>query len=168
MTTGLDERTARWSFAVTFPPLDVSSVVTPFDGRTDEEDVMLKNLMYVTVYVSDQDRALAFYTDGLGLKTRIDAPGPYGRFLTVAPGDESVEILLWPGNPGQGPAADAAEPGLVPGPVFLESDDLRKEFEELRSRGVGFVEPEPVDYPFGIRATALDPDGNRIELRQRN
>jgi hypothetical protein len=54
----------------------------------------------------------------------------------------------------------------VVGPVFLESDDLRKEFDELRSRGVGFVEPEPVDYPFGVCVTALDPDGNRIELRQ--
>ncbi|HZD67541.1 MAG TPA: VOC family protein [Actinomycetes bacterium] len=128
---------------------------------------MLKNLMYVTVYVSDQDRALAFYTEGLGLEKRVDYSGPDGRFLTVAPGDESVEIILWPGSPGQGPAVDAAEPGIVPGPVFLESDDLRKEFEELRSRGVEFVEPEPVDYPFGVRVAALDPDGNRIELRQR-
>jgi hypothetical protein len=32
---------------------------------------------------------------------------------------------------------------------------------------VEFVEPEPVDYPFGVRITALDPDGNRLELRQR-
>ena len=54
----------------------------------------------------------------------------------------------------------------VVGPVFLESDDLRKEFAVLQSRGVEFVEPEPVDYPFGVRVTALDPDGNRIELRQ--
>jgi predicted enzyme related to lactoylglutathione lyase len=55
----------------------------------------------------------------------------------------------------------------VTGPLFLRSDDLRKDFEEFRSRGVQFVEPEPVDYPFGVRITALDPDGNRLELRQR-
>jgi catechol 2,3-dioxygenase-like lactoylglutathione lyase family enzyme len=128
---------------------------------------MLKNLMYVTIYVSDQDRALAFYTEGLGLEKRIDYPGPDGRFLTVAPGNESVEILLWPGRSGQGPRVDATEPAIVPGPIFLQSDDLRREFEILRSRGVEFAEQEPVDYPFGIRATALDPDGNRIELRQR-
>jgi catechol 2,3-dioxygenase-like lactoylglutathione lyase family enzyme len=128
---------------------------------------MLKNLMYVTVYVSDQDRALAFYTENLGLEKRVDYSGPDGRFLTVAPGDESVEIILWPGNPGQGPAVDAAEPGVVPGPIFLESDDLRKEFEELQARGVQFVQREPEDYAFGVRVTALDPDGNRIELRQR-
>ncbi len=120
---------------------------------------MLKNLMFVTIYVSDQDRALAFYTDKLGLEKGFDNRAPEGRFLTVTPSDRSVQILLFPGTPGQGP-------GLVPGPVFLESDDLRKEFEVLRSRGVEFAEPEPVDYPFGVRATALDPDGNRIELRQ--
>ena len=129
---------------------------------------MFKNLMYVTVYVSDQDRALAFYTEALGLEKRVDYSGPDGRFLTVAPGDESVEIILWPGNPGQGPTLDAAEPGIVPGPIFLESDDLYKEFEVVRSRGVTFVQPEPERYPFGVRLTALDPDGNRIELRQRS
>jgi hypothetical protein len=32
---------------------------------------------------------------------------------------------------------------------------------------VEFVEPEPVDYAYGVRITALDPDGNRLELRQR-
>jgi hypothetical protein len=84
--------------------------------RTDEEDVMFKNLMYVTVYVSDQDRALAFYTEALGLEKRVDYSGPEGRFLTVAPGDESVEIILWPGNPGQRPAFNAAETGIVPVP----------------------------------------------------
>lgn len=128
---------------------------------------MLKNLMYVTVCVSDQDRALAFYAEGLGLEKRVDYSGPYGRFLTVAPGNESVEILLWPGNPGKGPAIDVAEPGGVPGPVFLESEDLVKDFEVFRSRGVTFVEDEPMPYEFGVRLTALDPDGNRIELRQR-
>jgi catechol 2,3-dioxygenase-like lactoylglutathione lyase family enzyme len=124
---------------------------------------MLKNLMFVTIYVSDQDRALAFYTDRLGLEKGADNPGPEGRFLTVAPDDKSVQIVLWPGNPAQSPAVDAAT-----GPIFLESDDLHKEFEVLRSRGVEFVQPEPEDYAFGVRVTALDPDGNRIELRQPN
>jgi hypothetical protein len=67
-----------------------------------------------------------------------------------------MEILLWPGNPAQGPV-DAAEPRVVAGPVFLRSDDLGKDFEEFRSRGVEFAEPEPVDYAYGVRITALDP-----------
>ena len=128
---------------------------------------MLKNLMFATIYVSDQDRALAFYTDRLGLEKGVDNPTPEGRFLTVAPADTSVQIVLWPGKPGQpGPSVDAAVPGILAGAIFLEADDLRKEFEVLRSRGVEFVQPEPEDYFFGVRVTALDPDGNRIELRQ--
>jgi catechol 2,3-dioxygenase-like lactoylglutathione lyase family enzyme len=130
--------------------------------------MMWKNLFYVTIYVSDQDRALAFYTEKLGLEKRDDIAGPYGRWLTVAPGDESVEIILWPGNPGQGPAVKGKEPGTVPGLVFLETDDLTKAFNVLQSRGgIRFEEPEPTPYPFGVRLTILDPDGNRIALRQR-
>ncbi|MEU5539110.1 VOC family protein [Streptomyces sp. NPDC020362] len=129
---------------------------------------MLKNLMYVTVYVTDQDRALAFYTESLGLQKRVDYPGPDGRFLTVAPGDGPVEIILWPGGTGHDPGVEGAESGIVPGPIFLESDDLTEEFKVLQSRGVKFADPEPVPYPFGVRITAFDPDGNRIELRQRS
>jgi len=51
--------------------------------------------------------------------------------------------------------------------MFIGSDDMRKDFEVLRSKGIKFTDPEPVDYAFGVRITALDPDGNRIELRQR-
>jgi catechol 2,3-dioxygenase-like lactoylglutathione lyase family enzyme len=125
---------------------------------------MLKNLMYVTIYVSDLDQALAFYTDGLGLEKHIDHPGPDGRFLTVAPRDASVEILLWPGQ--QERPVSAAESGIAPGSIFLESEDPRRDVELFRDRGVTFVEPEPIDYPFGVRITAVDTDGNRIELRQ--
>jgi catechol 2,3-dioxygenase-like lactoylglutathione lyase family enzyme len=97
------------------------------------------------------------------LEKRVDYPGPDGRFLTIGVPNSSVEIIMWPGDPGPPQAAA----GKVPGPVFLESDDLRQEFEALRARGVTFEYPEPEDCPFGVRVTALDPDGNRIELRQR-
>ena len=126
---------------------------------------MLKQIMYAVLHVSDQDRALAFYTEQLGLEKRVDFPGPDGRFLTVAPRGESVEILLWKGSPARAPDTD--DRSVVPGPIFIESDDLRKDFVRLRERGVTFDDPAPIDYPFGVRITALDPDGNRIELRQR-
>lgn len=129
---------------------------------------MLRDLMYVTLYVSDQDRALTFYTEQLGLEKRIDAKGPDGRFLTVAPEDSSVEIVLWPNASGVAPGGHLEPGAVVPGPVFIESDDLVKDFEVFRSRGVIFVEAEPTPYPFGLRLAALDPDGNRVELRQPN
>ncbi|MFB8027236.1 MULTISPECIES: VOC family protein [unclassified Streptomyces] len=123
---------------------------------------MLTNIMYVTVYVTDQDRALEFYTEGLGLEKRLDFPGPDGRFLTVGVPHSPVQIILW------SHAAAAGQPGGAgaPGPLILESEDLRKDFEIMRRRGVVFEEPEPVDYPFGVRVEAVDPDGNRVSLRQ--
>jgi catechol 2,3-dioxygenase-like lactoylglutathione lyase family enzyme len=130
------------------------------------ETMMPSNLMYATLYVTDQDEALTFYTDTLGLEKRVDYPGPEGRFLTVGVPSSPVEIILWPGAPAAPHASDGVEPGTIPGPVILESDDLTREFEALRARGVTFEEPAPVDYPFGVRITALDPDGNRISLRQ--
>lgn len=124
---------------------------------------MLTNIMYVTIYVTDQDRALEFYTAGLGLEKRIDYPGPDGRFLTVGVADSPVQIILW------SQAAAAGQPGDAkgaPGPMILESADLRKDFETMRQRGVTFEESEPEEYPFGLRIEAVDPDGNRISLRQ--
>ena len=128
---------------------------------------MLNSVMYVTLYVTDQDRALDFYVDGLGLEKRLDFPGPDGRFLTVGVPESTVEILLWAGDPAAPQTSEGVEPGVVPGPVVLESSDLRAEYELFRSRGVTFEEAEPVDYPWGVRITAFDPDGNRISLRQK-
>ncbi|WP_018353319.1 VOC family protein [Longispora albida] len=128
---------------------------------------MLTNIMYVTIYVTDQDRALRFYTEGLGLEKRIDFPGPGGRFLTVGVPGHPAQILLWPHAGAAGQPGGADRQG-APGPLILESGDLRKDVEIFRQRGVTFEDPEPVDYPFGVRIEAVDPDGNRISLRQPN
>jgi catechol 2,3-dioxygenase-like lactoylglutathione lyase family enzyme len=116
--------------------------------------------MYVTVFVSDQDAALDFYTSHFGFQKRADYNGPEGRFLTIALQDQGFEVLLWLGHPGQAQVAGGV------GTLFIESDDLRKDFAELKARGVAFAESEPEVYPFGMRVTALDPDRNPVALRQ--
>ncbi|GHE56791.1 glyoxalase [Streptomyces vinaceus] len=127
---------------------------------------MLTNIMYVTLYVTDQERSLRFYTQQLGLDKRVDYPGPDGRFLTVGVPGSPLDIILWPHAEASGVPAEP-RPGATPGPVFLESDDLRADFKVLRARGVRFDQPEPEDYGYGVRIEAVDPDGNRISLRQR-
>ena len=63
---------------------------------------MLNKVVYVSVFVKDQDRALDFYTRTLGFKKGIDNPTPDGpRFLTVALGDQDVQLVLWPGTRGR-------------------------------------------------------------------
>ncbi|WP_189963190.1 glyoxalase [Streptomyces violascens] len=89
---------------------------------------MPTNVMYVTVYVTDRDRALDFHREKLGPEKRLDFPGPGGRFLTVgAPGD-GFEFILW-SHPAS--AGRPVEPGATPGPVILESDALRADFKAL-------------------------------------
>ncbi|MFE6866458.1 VOC family protein [Kitasatospora sp. NPDC057692] len=126
---------------------------------------MLTRVMYVTVYVTDQDRALRFYTGQLGLEKRIDHPGPEGRFLTVGAPGHPFEIILWP-HPAAAGQPVGRDEVPAPGPIILESDDLLKDFEIWRERGVAFDSPAPEEYAFGIRIEAADPDGNRISLRQ--
>ncbi|MFI6167968.1 VOC family protein [Nocardia sp. NPDC051052] len=126
---------------------------------------MLTNIMYVTIYVTDQDRALAFYTEALGMEKHVDYAGPDGRFVTVGVPGSTVQIILWSHAPSAGQPV-AAPADVAPGPIILEFDDLRRDFEVLRERGVTFTQSEPEDYPFGVRVEAVDPDGNRISLRQ--
>lgn len=122
---------------------------------------MFSKIMFATLFVSDQDKALDFYASNFGFELMADNPGPEGRFLLMRYKDQGWPVLLWPGAGGQ-----AASEADRTGAIFLQSNDLRKDFAELKARGVTFLEPEPEDYTWGVRVTALDPDGNRIALRQ--
>ncbi|HEX8969695.1 MAG TPA: VOC family protein [Chloroflexota bacterium] len=123
---------------------------------------MFSRVMYTTLFVRDQGKALEFYTENFGFVKRSDFAGPEGRFLTIGFEGQDIEVVLWPGTHGQGNPSSPA-----PGPLIIESDDLRKDFETLQANGVQFVGSAPEDYPFGVRIEALDPDGNRVSLRQR-
>ena len=123
---------------------------------------MLERIVYTAVFVSDQDRALDFYTNVLGLEQRTDNPTPDGpRFLTVAVPGQDFQLVLWPGTPGE------AQPtlGRIPATYTIETADCRKAFEALKSRGVEF-ETEVLEYPWAYTAVFLDPDGNRLQLRE--
>jgi predicted enzyme related to lactoylglutathione lyase len=123
---------------------------------------MLERIFYTSVLVSDQDKALDFYTNVLGLEKRIENPLPNGpRFLTVGVKGQDFMLVLWPGTPGQ------AQPvqGRIPASVTIETEDCRKAYEELKSRGVEF-ETDVLEQPWGYVALFQDPDGNRLQLRE--
>jgi predicted enzyme related to lactoylglutathione lyase len=123
---------------------------------------MLQKIFYSSVLVGDQDRALDFYTNVLGLEKRVENPTPDGpRFLTVGVDAQDFMLVLWPGTPGQ------AQPvqGGPPPSVTIEVDDIRKTYVELKSRGVEFV-TDVLEFPWGSVAQFLDPDGNRLQIRE--
>ena len=123
---------------------------------------MLKNVFYTSVLVSDQDRALDFYTNALGMEKRVENPTPDGpRFLTVGVDGDDFQLVLWPGTPGQ------AQPvmGRPPASVTIATDDCRKTVSELKARGVEFVS-DVREFPWGYVAQFRDPDGNLLQIRE--
>jgi len=128
----------------------------------------------VSLWVHDQNEAHAFYTEKLGLETRADVSlaelGDF-RWLTVGvPGqDLDVALMAIPGAP----VFDDETAGQVralmgkgaAGTLFLATDDCRRDYEELKARGVEFSE-EPSDRPYGVDAALRDPSGNSIRLVQ--
>jgi predicted enzyme related to lactoylglutathione lyase len=127
-----------------------------------EETAMLKNVFYTSVLVSDQDRALDFYTNVLGLEKRAENPTPDGpRFLTVGVKGDEFQLVLWPGTPGQAQPAM----GRPPASITIETDDCHKTVDELKSRGVEFVS-DVLEFPWGYVAQFQDPDGNRLQVRE--
>jgi len=127
------------------------------------------------LWVQDQDEALAFYTDKVGLEVRADVTLPEMgnfRWLTVGPAgqtDVSIVLMAIPGPPVMD--ADTAEQvralmakGFA-GTIFLTTDDAQSSYEELKGRGVEFVE-QPEERPYGIDSAFRDPSGNNIRLTQ--
>jgi catechol 2,3-dioxygenase-like lactoylglutathione lyase family enzyme len=124
---------------------------------------MLTKVIYITLFVSDQDKALGFYTDVVGFEKRVDRPGVGGgRFLTVGLKGQSFEVILWPGTPGHAKETN----GYIPGACIIETSDCRKEFEALQGRGVEFETPQVIEQPAAFVAILRDPDGNRLMLRE--
>jgi catechol 2,3-dioxygenase-like lactoylglutathione lyase family enzyme len=129
----------------------------------------------IQLWVNDQDEALDFYTRKLGMEVRSDVTvaemGNF-RWLTVAPRDQDdVNIVLMPviGPPmideaTAGQVRDLMAKGLA-GTIFLTTNDCRATYEELRGRGVEFVE-QPEERPYGIDASFRDPSGNHLRLTE--
>jgi len=127
------------------------------------------------LWVHDQEEALEFWTDKVGMVTRSDVTlaelGDF-RWLTVGPADQpdiSIVLMAIPGPPVMDSATadqvrDLMSKGFA-GTVFLTTDDIRADYEELKGRGVEFTE-EPEERPYGIDCGFRDPSGNSLRLAQ--
>jgi catechol 2,3-dioxygenase-like lactoylglutathione lyase family enzyme len=136
---------------------------------------MLKQLTHVNVWVHDQDEALAFYTEKLGMELRDDVTVPEMgnfRWLTVGiPGNDDVALTLMtiPGAPmfeeeTQEQLKSLLAKGVLGG-LFFTTDDCQGTYEELKARGVEFAQ-EPTQQPYGLDAGFRDVSGNHIRMMQ--
>src|SRR5215216_7397424 len=122
------------------------------------EDQMIK-IANAQLWVHDQDEALAFYTRKLGMEVRSDVTlAELGNFRWLTVGlngqpDVGIALMAVPGPPVMDPQTADQVRGLMSkgfaGTIFLATEDCRAAYEELKGRGVEFVE-QPEERPYGI------------------
>ena len=118
-----------------------------------------------SVFVDDQDKALAFYTGKLGFRPGYDVPAGGARWLTVRDDHSDVELLL---EPNGHPAAQAYQQALVADGIPCTQfavDDMAAVHAELTRRGVVFTQPPTAMGPV-TTAVLDDTCGNLIQIVQ--
>ena len=125
---------------------------------------MIKDVPLTGIFVNDQDAALDFYTNKLGLEKVHDEPyGEGSRWITVSPVGSGTKIVLKKAEHDHEKAMVGNSEGA---PILtLGTDNIFAAYERLRERGVRFL-GEPYRYPWGVGALLLDQDGNPILLQQ--
>lgn len=133
---------------------------------------MITGISIVSIWVLDQDKAKAFYTEQLGCELTNDIELDNGmRWLTVRPEGATQELLLMdpmrsmldPGTAAQ--VRDLVAKGaLTPG--VMATTDCVGDHKVLAGRGVQFTQ-EPADRPYGVEAVLRDDSGNWYSFTQR-
>lgn len=133
---------------------------------------MIQRISHGSVFVLDQDSAKAFYTEKLGFEVRNDVKMEGFRWLTVGPkGQPNFELILMALTPS--PMMDEetcatirrlVQKGAL-GAGVLATADCHKTYEELKARGVEFLQP-PSERPYGIEALLKDDSGNWFSMTE--
>jgi catechol 2,3-dioxygenase-like lactoylglutathione lyase family enzyme len=139
--------------------------------------MMLKQLTHAQIWVHDQDEALAFYTNKLGMELREDVTVPeLGNFRWLSVGvpgqpDVSITLMAVPGPPVFDEDTRQKIHELMArgasGGLFFSTDDAKASYDELKNRGVEFTQ-EPTEQPYGIDAGFRDPSGNHFRMAQQS
>jgi uncharacterized glyoxalase superfamily protein PhnB len=120
---------------------------------------MITHVKFVSVPTTNQDRALAFYTETLGFKLVTDQPfDDRQRWIELRIGGSDTRVVLF-----------TTDTGPQPGSSFsgaLACDNVERTYEDLKARGVEFAAP-PQKQPWGTFAIMKDPDGNSFVLSSR-
>ena len=117
---------------------------------------MIRGVKFASIPVTDQDRALAFYTEKLGFRLLTDQPfNEKQRWIELGISATETRIVLFRFD-------DGFEPGRTMNITFW-TDDVERTVRELESRGVEFVKkPEKADW--GTAAVFKDVDGNTFVI----
>lgn len=120
---------------------------------------MIRGVKFASIPVTDQNRALAFYTEKLGFRLLTDQPfNDQQRWIELGIGGTETRVVLFRFDEG-------VQPGTKMNITFW-ADDVEKTARELESKGVEFVmKPQKADW--GTAAAFKDLDGNTFVISSR-
>ena len=124
---------------------------------------MIDRVGTVSLFVQDQDRAKAFYSEVLGFEVRTDAPlypGATSRWIAVAPRGAETEVILY--LPDENWAHYQQVVGKSQALTFNVTD-MAALHADLSAKGVTFIQA-PDSQPWGTFAIIQDSEGNHLIL----
>jgi catechol 2,3-dioxygenase-like lactoylglutathione lyase family enzyme len=121
---------------------------------------MISHVKFVSIPTTDQDRALAFWTERVGFRLVTDQHfDERQRWIELRPGSSDTRVVLFRFD-DHGP-----QPGMTFNGAFA-CDNVEATHAELTAKGVEFLGP-PTKAPWGSFARFKDPDGNQFLLSSR-
>ena len=118
------------------------------------------------VMVSNQNAAIDFYVNKLGLEKRVDMEFGKMRWVEIAPKNSQSTISLLEPSPNFMPpeVAEAAKRTIgTPTGLWFYTNDIQTTYGELKAKGVNISEPQKQDWG-GIMSSIKDQDGNEYQL----
>jgi catechol 2,3-dioxygenase-like lactoylglutathione lyase family enzyme len=134
---------------------------------------MIRRMSHATIFVQNQEEALAFYRDKLGFRVHTDAKiNDDFRWLTMCTNDDpDFELILLEPKPGMLMDEETSKQmraimakGVLGAGAF-NTDDCQGTYDELKAKGVEFISA-PAQRPYGIEAVFKDNSGNWFSLTQ--
>lgn len=120
---------------------------------------MITHVKFVSIPTTDQNRALAFYTEKLGFSVMTDQPfNDKQRWIELGIGKSETRFVLFD--------MGGAKPIGTPFNGALACDNVDRTYEELKAKGVEFTRP-PTKANWGSFVSFKDPDGNEFVLSSR-
>jgi len=119
---------------------------------------MIDAVATVCIFVTDQDRAKAFYTDTLGFELRQDSPMGESRWIAVAPKGARTEVILYKMDQNWEHYRSVMGKSQA---ITFNVTDIAGLRDDLKAKGVRITQ-EPDPQPWGTYMMILDPDDNAL------
>ena len=121
---------------------------------------MIDAVATVCIFVNDQDKAKAFYTDKLSFELRQDAPMEESRWIAVAPKGARTEVILYKLDDNWKHYRQVMGKSQA---LTFNVTDMAALYEDLKAKGVRITQ-EPDAQPWGTYMMILDEDDNGLLL----